>query len=405
MTQCSARPNPTLRMITRITAVSLTALQLSACLPRDAPTAQDVRAGAATSTDSSAERIPYALITLSPSTVDVANRQTVTSRVGNFGALAGRGGGRSADVRISVGDVLGVTIFEAAAGGLFIPAEAGSRSGNFVQIPNQQVDGNGFINVPYAGNIKVAGQTSAQAGAEIAKRLQSRAIEPQAVVTISDRRGNDVSIIGEVNNPARISMDPGGLQVLGAIARAGGPRYPLYETTLIIQRGGRTYKSRMSSIANDPRQNIQVLTGDTVILAREQQYVMAFGATPDPSGTNSRRVAFENDDMTLAEGLAKAGGLRNERADIKGLFVFRLEARSIVPELGIDPQPYHGARVPTVYSLDLSTSDGMFLANAFKLRDRDIIVASDAGSVDYLKFITLVNQTAQTPYNIGIATR
>ncbi len=58
--------------------------------------------------------------------------------------------------------------------------------------------------------------------------MQSRAIEPQAVVTISDRRGNDVSIIGEVNNPARISMDPGGLQVLGAIARAGG-RAILYE--------------------------------------------------------------------------------------------------------------------------------------------------------------------------------
>ncbi len=76
-------------------------------------------------------------------------------------------------------------------------------------------------------------------------------------------------------------------------------------TTLILQRGGRTYKNRLSTIANDPRQNIQVQTGDTVILAREQQYVMAFGATPYPTGTNSRRVAFENDEMTLAEGLAK----------------------------------------------------------------------------------------------------
>ena len=35
-------------------------------------------------------------------------------------------------------------IFEAAAGGLFIPAEAGVRPGNFVTLPNQPIDTKGY---------------------------------------------------------------------------------------------------------------------------------------------------------------------------------------------------------------------------------------------------------------------
>ena len=44
--------------------------------------------------------------------------------------------------------------FEAAAGGLFIPAEAGVRPGNYVTLPNQPVDTKGFISVPYAGLVR-----------------------------------------------------------------------------------------------------------------------------------------------------------------------------------------------------------------------------------------------------------
>ena len=61
-------------------------------------------------------------------------------------------------VKFGIGDVVSVTIFEAAAGGLFIPAEAGVRPGNFVQLANQNVDTVGNITVPHAG-AKAAGRT------------------------------------------------------------------------------------------------------------------------------------------------------------------------------------------------------------------------------------------------------
>ena len=48
---------------------------------------------------------------------------------------------------------MSVTIFEAEARGLFFPSEAGARPGNFVTLPEQIVDSNGNITVPYAGTI------------------------------------------------------------------------------------------------------------------------------------------------------------------------------------------------------------------------------------------------------------
>ena len=63
---------------------------------------------------------------------------------------------------LGIGDVVSVTIFEAEPGGLFIPLEASARPGNFITLPNQTVDSNGNITVPYAGMIRAAGRTTSE---------------------------------------------------------------------------------------------------------------------------------------------------------------------------------------------------------------------------------------------------
>ena len=62
-------------------------------------------------------------------------------------------------ITLGIGDVVSVTIFEAEPGGLFIPSDPGARPGNFVTLPNQVVDTNGNITVPYAGTIRAVGRT------------------------------------------------------------------------------------------------------------------------------------------------------------------------------------------------------------------------------------------------------
>ena len=93
-----------------------------------------------------------------------------------------------AEIRFGIGDVVGVTIFEAAAGGLFIPIEAGVRPGNFITLPNQAVDSKGNLSVPYAGAIPAQNRTPAQVQQSIVDALRNRAIEPQAVVSLVEQR-------------------------------------------------------------------------------------------------------------------------------------------------------------------------------------------------------------------------
>ena len=191
-------------------------------------------------------------------------------------------GGNYRDVTIGVGDIVTVTVYEAQAGGLFIPREAGVRPGNFVDIPRQQVDQSGNINIPYAGSIKVSGLTPRAVGNIIRERLKDRAIDPQAVVSVAEQRGNQVSVLGEVNTPLRFPVDPGGIRLMGAIARAGGPKYPSYESTITIKRNGRTYNELMSSVVRHPGEDILLAPGDVVFLTRIPRVFMVFGSTPSP---------------------------------------------------------------------------------------------------------------------------
>ena len=75
------------------------------------------------------------------------------------------------EIKLGIGDVVSVTIFEAAPGGLFVPNEAGARPGNFVTLPNQIVDSKGNITVPYVGAIRAAGRTPSEVQQAIVKAL------------------------------------------------------------------------------------------------------------------------------------------------------------------------------------------------------------------------------------------
>src|SRR6185436_14803528 len=93
-------------------------------------------------------------------------------------------------IRFGIGDVVSVTIFESAAGGLFIPLEAGTRPGNFITLPNQSVDNDGNISVPYAGTVRAQGRTAVEVQRAIVDALKDRALEPQAVVALVDQRAS-----------------------------------------------------------------------------------------------------------------------------------------------------------------------------------------------------------------------
>src|SRR6516162_2865112 len=161
------------------------------------------------------QSLPYALVRVTPKVIDVlaANLPRLTS------AFPDRS--RPRDLRFGIGDVLGVTIFEASAGGLFIPPEASVRPGNFISIPNQAIDIHGNISIPYAGNIRAAGRTQVEVQRAIVDALKNRAIEPQAVVTLVEQRTSLITVLG-AGRSARVPAMATPERLLDVISRSGG---------------------------------------------------------------------------------------------------------------------------------------------------------------------------------------
>lgn len=370
-------------------------------IPKDGPTGEEVRAGAEVQLSDSSN-VSYAMVRITPTVARHVQREM--ERPILFRANARTSG--LPNVRVGAGDTVTVTIFEAQAGGLFIPGQPGTSAGNFVTIPPQQVDRSGQISVPYAGGVDAVGRTPAEIQADIESKLRSRAIEPQVVVAISNRQTDEISILGEVNAPARFSLEPGGTKLLNAIARAGGTRNPGYETVITLQRRGRVDQALLTSIIANPSYNINLMPGDVVYASREQRFYMVFGATPAPGGvvgSQNRRFTFEVENLTLAEAVARAGGLDDLRADPRSVFMFRNEPKKLLQEMGVDVSRFREESVPTVYTLDLSDTQGFFVANSFYMRHKDVIFVSDSPSRDLIKFLDIVRSVSGTVSDVANA--
>jgi polysaccharide export outer membrane protein len=121
------------------------AVALGGCsiVPTSGPQSIDVRNG-----QQDAESLPYGFVRVTPAVLEVLSRSAPRFSV----AFKDRRGPE--ELRFGIGDIVNVTLFEAGAGGLFIPSEAGVRPGNFVTLPPQAVDNKGNIFVPYAGAIR-----------------------------------------------------------------------------------------------------------------------------------------------------------------------------------------------------------------------------------------------------------
>ena len=182
-------------------------------MPANGPQSTDIRKSQA----GEPESLPYALVKLTPEVVRVLGRYTPKLPTHSQTEAPPKA------FRFGIGDTVSVTIFEAAAGGLFIPAEAGVRPGNFVTIPNQAVDNNGNISVPYAGAIRAKGRTPIEIQQAIVSALNNRAIEPQAVVSLVDQRTSLISVLGDVHYAGRFPASASGERILDVITRAGGP--------------------------------------------------------------------------------------------------------------------------------------------------------------------------------------
>jgi polysaccharide biosynthesis/export protein len=363
------------------------AIALAGCstLPTSGPAGRDVKAQMPIDENS----LPYRMVKVTPETVGVLAENTGRLTVDYADRHPPR------EIRFGIGDVVSVTIFEAAAGGLFIPVEAGVRPGNFIALPNQSVDSKGNISVPYAGPIRAKGRTPVEVQQAITDALKNRAIEPQAVVALIDQRTSLISVLGEVNTPVRYPANAAGEHLLDAITRAGGPKGQGYDTWVMLERNGKQSTVPFGALVYEPTNNIFVHPNDTVYVYREPQTFVAFGAHGQQGQFN-----FEAWRVSVAEAVAKSGGLSDTLADPSSVFLYRGETRAVAARLGVDISRFTTAIIPIVYNFNLRDPSAYFLTTKMMLRNKDVLYTSNAPAVEtakLLNYIRLITATVNDP--------
>ena len=332
--------------------------------------------------------VDYALVKVTPATVGILAKYGAQSISATFGEDK-----PPPEVRFGIGDVLSVTIFEAAAGGLFIPIEAGVRPGNFVSLPNQPIDIKGNITIPYAGAIKAAGRTAPEVEAQIVEAIKNRAIEPQAIVALVNQNTSLITVVGEVNGggssvSGRIPAMPAGERIVDYITRAGGLKDQGQDTWVVLERQGRRATVPFGSLIYEPGNNIWAWPGDRIYIYREPQTFLAFGA----AGQQGQFPFSAWANLARRSGRHRRRNSSTSSRTRVSVYLYRREAREVAEKLGIDCSRFDGPTVPIVYSMSFKDPGGYFLATKMQMHNKDVIFAANAQSVQINKFLQLVNQ-------------
>ena len=114
-------------------------------------------------------------------------------------------------------------------------------------------------------------------------------------------------------------------------------------------------------------------------------------------GATQAQISFDMWKISMAQAMAKAGGLADGQAEPAGVYVYRREPRELAERLGVDCSKFVGPLVPVVYNADFRDPAGFFLASKFEMRDKDVLFAANAATVDtakFLQFVRLVIGTA-----------
>ncbi len=358
--------NHTPKMITAMMA----ALALSGCgLPRSGPYIEELTASA---------EDPAAGVELVQ--VDAAVAEiTRAASVDGFGPdfLAAREENYDA---VGKGDLLSVSVWEANENAIFAPDGA-----RVARIEAIIVDGRGEIYVPFVGRLHAAGRTPGQIREAIRAALADKTLDPQVEVRVAERRGRSVTVSGIAAKNGVFPLERQNGRLLSTISLAGGVGEDPLNVRVKLRRGDLEGAAWLQDIYNDPALDVALRAGDTLILERDARTFAALGAVGSQS-----LVPFPKPTMSALEALAAARGLQDAAADPTGVFIFRNEAPEIMSALG---RPGDGGEAQTAYLIDLTSSQGLFAADAFEIRDGDSIYVTTAPFTRWRKVLGAVVPT------------
>lgn len=342
-------------------------------LPRSGPNKREIYAG-------SAQKQGDAFIV--PVTESVARATAVMPALG-FSAAFENAGLVGADI-VRPGDRLGLSIWENVDEGLL--AKKGLSA---TQLNDVQVDGAGYIFVPYAGRIKAAGNSPEALRRIITGKLEGQTPDPQVMVTRLSGDGASVSVMGGVGGQGVYPIQQPTRTLSAMLAKAGGVTVAPEIAQITVTRGSQSGKIWLKDLYADPRLDIALRPGDIILVEADPRSFTALGATGGQT-----RVPFDSQSLTAIEALAQVGGLSSNLADPTGVFVFRDEPAEIANAVLGRSDLVGNQRM--AYVLDLTEPNGMFNARDFLIRDGDTVYVTEAPFVQWQKTISALTGSLGT---------
>lgn len=299
------------------------------------------------------------------------------------------GAGRLGSDTIRPGDTLSLSIWENVTDPLLGPQGTPSTV-----LDEVQVDGSGFIFIPYAGRVRAAGNTPDQLRQILTRNLDEQTPDPQIIVRRLAGNGSTVSITGAVGAQGVYPIERPTRTLSAMLAAAGGVTVEPDIARVSVVRGGDRGTIWFSDLFNNPAADIALRADDRILVEADTRSFTALGAT-----SSQTRVPFATQSISAIEAIATVGGLNPSLADPTGVFVLRNEPEVIARQvLGRDD--ITGAQ-RMIYVLDLTEPNGMFQARDFVIRDQDTLYVTVAPFAQWNQVISALTGTLGTAGSIS----
>jgi polysaccharide export outer membrane protein len=133
---------------------------------------------------------------------------------------------------------------------------------------NGRLNGEGNLSVPLIGSVHLAGLTLSQAAAKLTDLLgRDYLVNPKVNVMLMGYAKRRFTMLGQINRPGSYEMpdgSPEGIDLLEAIAYAGGYTRIAAPERISVRRGTQIIRVNAKRLARGGKENFTVVPGDTV---------------------------------------------------------------------------------------------------------------------------------------------
>lgn len=340
----------------RIIGAALCLLTAAACaLPRGAAVDSEV------TRNQNAADANFSVIPVGRDNVERLRTWPVTGWKGHYTWFQSRRGPKSN--LIQTGDRVELVIWDNQDTSLLTTATEKN-----VVMNNLVVSPDGSIFVPYIDAVQVRSKTPEEARDEIEMRLADVIPSVQVQIEVTSGPDNSVDAVRGFKNPGSYPLPNRNYSLLSLISAAGGISDSLENPLVRLIRNSQSYEIRADRLFEEPSANVVLRGGDKIIVEEDDRYFVALGAT----GTETL-VPFFQDNITAIEALSLLGGLVDERANPQGVLILREYNADQVRLDGTGPD-----KQQVVFAVDLTSADGLFAANKFRVHPRDLVMATES---------------------------